>query len=73
VFYITGTYPFGSKLFLLISRATVFSTIVAITRGMVPDAHRVFDPEMLLREVVRHTHYLPSDWEGQLHSKMVRT
>ncbi|KAG8794966.1 autophagy protein atg9 [Ceratobasidium sp. 428] len=52
---------------------TVFSSVVAITRGMVPDPHRVFDPEMLLREVVRHTHYLPPDWEGQLHSKMVHT
>ncbi|KAG9127405.1 autophagy protein atg9 [Ceratobasidium sp. 392] len=52
---------------------TLFSSVVAITRGMVPDPHRVFDPEMLLREVVRHTHYLPPDWEGQLHSKMVHT
>ncbi|QRV99780.1 autophagy protein APG9 [Ceratobasidium sp. AG-Ba] len=50
---------------------TVFSGIVAVARGMVPDPHRVFDPEMLLREVVRHTHYLPPDWEGQLHSKAV--
>lgn len=50
----------------------VFSSAVAITRGMVPDAHQVFDPEMLLREVVRYTHYLPDEWEGQLHSKMVR-
>ncbi|KAG8730583.1 autophagy protein atg9 [Ceratobasidium sp. 414] len=52
---------------------TVFSGVVAIARGMVPDPHRVFDPELLLREVVSHTHYMPPDWEGQLHSKLVHT
>ena len=49
----------------------VFGGIVGFARGMVPDAHRVFDPEMLLKEVIEYTHYLPKEWEGQLHSKKV--
>ncbi|CAE7206498.1 unnamed protein product [Rhizoctonia solani] len=52
---------------------TVFGGIVGFARGMVPDAHHVFDPEMLLKEVIEHTHYLPKGWEGQLHSKRVHT
>ncbi|KAF8744430.1 Autophagy-related protein 9, partial [Rhizoctonia solani] len=52
---------------------TVFGTILGIARGMVPDAHQVFDPEMILKEVIRYTHYLPKEWEGQLHSKRVHT
>ncbi|CAE6504880.1 unnamed protein product [Rhizoctonia solani] len=52
---------------------TVFGGIVGFARGMVPDAHRVFDPEMLLKEVIEYTHYLPKEWDGQLHSKRVHT
>ncbi|CAE6444650.1 unnamed protein product [Rhizoctonia solani] len=52
---------------------TIFGTILGIARGMVPDAHQVFDPEMILKEVIRYTHYLPKEWEGQLHSKRVHT
>jgi autophagy-related protein 9 len=49
----------------------VFGSILAVARGMIPDDHVVFDPEMLLREVVHYTHYMPAEWKGQLHSQMV--
>lgn len=38
---------------------------------MIPEENLVFDPEVSLREVVRWTHYLPGEWRGKLHSKMV--
>lgn len=50
----------------------VFGTILAAARGMVPDSHRVFDPEILMREVISQTHYMPTEWKGELHSQKVR-
>ncbi|KAG8899850.1 autophagy protein atg9 [Tulasnella sp. 403] len=49
----------------------LFGSVLAVARGMVPDAHRVFDPEILMREVISNTHYMPTEWKGQLHSQMV--
>ncbi|KIR54433.1 autophagy-like protein 9 [Cryptococcus gattii Ru294] len=49
----------------------VFGSVLAISRGMVPQENMVFDPEASLNEVVRWTHYLPVEWRGQLHSQMV--
>jgi len=49
----------------------VFGSVLAGARGMVPDAHRVFDPELLMREVISYTHYMPNEWKGQLHSQKV--
>jgi autophagy-related protein 9 len=50
----------------------VFGSILAVARGMVPEENRVFDPELLLMEVIQHTHYMPDHWKDQLHSKQVR-
>jgi autophagy-related protein 9 len=49
----------------------VFGSILAVSRGMIPEENLVFDPEASLREVVRWTHYLPEGWEGKLHSQAV--
>lgn len=49
----------------------VFGGILAVTRGMVRDGHLVFDPDILMKEVIRHTHYMPEEWRGQLHSQKV--
>ena len=49
----------------------VFGTVLAVARGMIPEDRLVFDPEHSLREVVQHTHYLPTEWKGKLHSQMV--
>jgi autophagy-related protein 9 len=49
----------------------VFGSILAVARGMVPDDNKVFDPELLLMEVITYTHYMPDEWKGQLHSKKV--
>lgn len=49
----------------------IFGSILAIARGMVPDDHRVVDPEQLMRAVIEETHYLPAEWRGKLHSAEV--
>lgn len=49
----------------------LFGTILAVARAMVPDDHQIFEPELLLRAVIEHTHYLPDHWKGKLHSAEV--
>lgn len=49
----------------------LFGSIMAAARGMVPEDNRVFDPELLMEEVIRYTHYMPDEWKDQLHSKQV--
>ena len=51
---------------------TVFGSILAVARGMIPEETRVFDPELLMTDVIQYTHYMPDEWKGQLHSKKVR-
>ncbi|KAF7729513.1 autophagy protein atg9 [Apophysomyces ossiformis] len=60
--------PNGTVLFYL----GLFGTAFAVSRGMIPDEHLVFEPEALLKEVVEHTHYLPYEWRGKLHTDEVR-
>ena len=49
----------------------IFTAALTVARGMIPEDNRVFDPELLMSEVVNYTHYMPSNWKGQLHSKKV--
>lgn len=49
----------------------LFGTILAISRSLIPDETLVFDPETALLFVAEFTHYLPSEWEGKLHSDWV--
>ncbi|KAG2019964.1 autophagy-type protein 9 [Coprinopsis cinerea AmutBmut pab1-1] len=49
----------------------VFGGILTVARGMIPEENRVFDPELLMNEVIAYTHYMPDDWKGELHSKRV--
>lgn len=51
----------------------VFGSILAVSRGMIPEDNRVFDPELLMTEVIHYTHYMPEEWKGKLHSQSVRT
>lgn len=50
---------------------TVFGSVLAVTRGLIPEENMVVDPERLLEGVVHYTHYLPDGWKGQLHSQQV--
>ncbi|KAI8391051.1 autophagy protein Apg9-domain-containing protein [Radiomyces spectabilis] len=60
--------PNGTVLFYL----GIFGTVFAVSRGMIPDEHLVFEPERLLKEVVENTHYMPQEWRGKLHTDEVR-
>ncbi|KAF9227786.1 putative transmembrane protein [Gyrodon lividus] len=51
--------------------ATVFASMLGVARGMIPEDNRVFDPELLVTEVIQYTHYMPDEWKDQLHSKQV--
>lgn len=50
----------------------MFGSVLAVARGMIPEDNKVFDPEMLMTEVIAYTHYMPDEWKDQLHSKAVR-
>lgn len=50
----------------------ITGTIFAVTRGMIPDENQVFEPETLLKQVIEHTHYLPTEWKYRLHTDQVR-
>ncbi|ODQ66948.1 APG9-domain-containing protein [Nadsonia fulvescens var. elongata DSM 6958] len=50
----------------------IFGSILAVSRGLIPEETLVFDPEITLRYVAEYTHYLPSEWEGRLHSDTVK-
>lgn len=60
--------PHRTVLFYL----TLFGSILAVARGMIPEENRVFDPELLMTEVIQYTHYMPDEWKDELHSKKVR-
>jgi autophagy-related protein 9 len=59
--------PHGTILFYL----GLFGGVLAVARGMIPEENRVFDPELLMMEVISYTHYMPDSWKDQLHSKKV--
>lgn len=50
----------------------LFGTILAVSRGMIPEENLVFEPEAMLTQVIEYTHYCPSHWNGKLHSDEVR-
>lgn len=50
----------------------LFGTILAVSRGMIPEENLVYDPEAALRCVIEYTHYLPSEWRNKLHSDEVK-
>lgn len=49
----------------------IFGAVLAVARGMIPEDNRVFDPELLMTEVIQYTHYMPDEWKEELHSKKV--
>jgi autophagy-related protein 9 len=49
----------------------LFGTILAVSRGMIPEENLVFEPEAMLNRVIAYTHYYPDHWVGKLHSDEV--
>lgn len=50
----------------------ILTTIVAVTRGMLPEENTIYDPEWSLRNVIQHTHYMPDHWKEKLRSDEVK-
>lgn len=50
----------------------LFGSILAFSRSMIPSESFVFDPETSLKLVAEHTHYLPEEWDGRLHTDVVK-
>jgi autophagy-related protein 9 len=50
----------------------LFGTILAVSRGMIPEENLVFEPEAMLSQVIEYTHYCPDHWKGKLHSDEVK-
>lgn len=50
----------------------LFGTIMAISRGAIPEEGDTNEPTIFLQEVVKETHYLPKEWEGHMHTQEVR-
>ena len=49
----------------------LFGSILTISRNMIPSEYNVNDPSEIIRKVCWYTHYMPSQWIGNLHSKSV--
>lgn len=53
--------------------AAVLGIILAVSRGLVQEPGVASDPELVLLEVVAHTHYLPRHWRSRAHTREVHT
>lgn len=51
----------------------LFGSIAAVGRSLIPSESLVFDPETTLKSVAEYTHYLPKEWEGNLHTDWVKS
>ena len=53
--------------------AAVLGIILAVSRGLVQEPGVASDPELVLLEVVAHTHYLPRHWRSRAHTREVHS
>ncbi|EPS45213.1 hypothetical protein H072_799 [Dactylellina haptotyla CBS 200.50] len=51
---------------------SLFGSITAVARGVIPEETDVFDPTYELSWVMYHTRYSPPEWKGRLHSDEVK-
>ncbi|XP_033762033.1 autophagy-related protein 9A-like [Pecten maximus] len=46
--------------------------VVTACRVLIPDEHMVYCPEVLMRNILSHIHYIPDYWKGNAHTYKVR-
>nr|KAG5693795.1 hypothetical protein BaRGS_029425 [Batillaria attramentaria] len=51
---------------------TVCGLIMTVCKGLIPDEHIVYSPELLLRNVAMAIHYMPNNWAGHAHTARIR-
>lgn len=52
--------------------AAIFGTVLAVSRSLITEEHKVFCPEQAMADVVKHTHYFPRHWRNRCHLKAVQ-
>ena len=53
----------------LLWHTAVLGAVLAASRGAISEETTAFDPNLWMRQTVRHTHYLPKRWRHVAHSK----
>ncbi|KAK3105011.1 hypothetical protein FSP39_015123 [Pinctada imbricata] len=56
----------------VLTTMTVAGLIVTACKVLIPDEHMVYCPEILMRNILAHVHYMPTDWAGNAHTTRVR-
>ncbi|XP_075262247.1 autophagy-related protein 9A-like [Convolutriloba macropyga] len=56
----------------VISLVTFTGALTAVSRVFIPDENFIFCPELLLKSVLAHIHYMPATWRGKAHTSDVR-
>uniref|UniRef100_A0A8W8MJ76 Autophagy-related protein 9 n=1 Tax=Magallana gigas TaxID=29159 RepID=A0A8W8MJ76_MAGGI len=56
----------------VLTTMTVAGLIVTACNVFIPDEHLVNCPEILMRNILAHVHYMPPDWSGNAHTSKVR-
>ncbi|XP_071154798.1 autophagy-related protein 9A-like [Mytilus edulis] len=51
---------------------TISGLIVTGCRVLIPDEHLIYCPEILMRTILAHIHYMPDSWKGNAHRQNVR-
>ncbi|XP_062598344.1 autophagy-related protein 9A-like [Saccostrea cucullata] len=56
----------------ILTTMTIAGLIVTACKVFIPDEHLVYCPEILMRSILAHVHYMPPDWTGNAHTSRVR-
>ena len=47
---------------------TIFGVLLGISRAFVDDVNIIFEPEVVMRNMLKYTHYMPKKWRGRAHT-----
>ena len=56
----------------VITILTVTGVLTALSRVFIPEENFIFCPELLLKSVLAHIHYMPATWRTKAHTSTVR-
>eukprot|EP01116_Phalansterium_solitarium_P000934 TRINITY_DN10769_c0_g1_i1.p1 TRINITY_DN10769_c0_g1~~TRINITY_DN10769_c0_g1_i1.p1 ORF type:complete len:636 (+),score=181.83 TRINITY_DN10769_c0_g1_i1:90-1997(+) len=46
----------------------ILGSVIAVSRGLIPDETASAEPEVVMREIELCTHYMPDHWKGRTHT-----
>lgn len=50
----------------------ILGGIVKVCTGCIPNENEVFCPQLLMKQILSHAHYIPDEWKGKAHTSEVR-